>query len=154
MAVADTSHEPLEWLQEAVDGRLSPAQMGELNAHLATCQRCRRELDALQWTRAQAVASRLSVPVPGELEVSLGRVLNEADAQPDSHPLIGVHPVTTPPARAEWFGRRAVYAALAAAVLLGLWILPGVFADTPSRAGRLRLSCLSSWGAGACCAEQ
>ncbi|HXV64685.1 MAG TPA: zf-HC2 domain-containing protein [Vicinamibacteria bacterium] len=68
---------PKDALQDALDGRLVPHERAELDEHLASCSDCRRELEALRWTKAQAASG--SVELPPDLETSLRAAFDEED---------------------------------------------------------------------------
>ena len=54
-------------LQDLLDGRLSDAEAARVQAHVATCSRCREELDVLRRGRDRAQAARSSADVPTEV---------------------------------------------------------------------------------------
>lgn len=86
----DTGPHPANELQLLLDGRLPPDQRTAVEGHLARCQRCRRELDALRRVKAAlrddlpdrpvpsdvggrvaaALATETRVPVPGRLRAA------------------------------------------------------------------------------------
>jgi anti-sigma factor RsiW len=66
-------------IQEAVDGRLPAAARLELEAHLATCDECRRKWEIPAWAKAQA-ASAPHPNVPEDLSARVVRALDEEDA--------------------------------------------------------------------------
>lgn len=70
----------IDALHDAVSGRLSPAGRVTLDAHLAECPTCRRELAAMSWLAAQSAAAADAVAVPADLEASLRRALDTEDA--------------------------------------------------------------------------
>jgi anti-sigma factor RsiW len=107
-----------EELQDLLDGRLAEPQRAEIEAHVAACERCRRELDALRWVKTQMPRELRDAEAPAELA---SRVRAALDAAP---------PAAKAPAVAGYWGsprirRHALIAgALAAAALLVVF-LPG-----------------------------
>ena len=65
---------PVDLLQDAVSDRLDAGGRAALDAHLAGCEACRRELAALRWTRAQMMAGESDVALPPELPA--GRIVS------------------------------------------------------------------------------
>lgn len=56
-----------EELQDLLDGRLAEPHRSEIEAHLAGCARCRRELDALRWVKGEMRQHVTAVEAPAEL---------------------------------------------------------------------------------------
>lgn len=56
-----------EELQDLLDGRLSEPQRAEVEAHVAGCARCQRELDALRWVKSAVPLNVGVVELPAEL---------------------------------------------------------------------------------------
>ncbi|MGH9389938.1 MAG: anti-sigma factor family protein, partial [Vicinamibacteria bacterium] len=106
----DAQH-PTDALQDALDHRLDPAKLAELEAHVATCAACRRELDALRWTKAQAGAAR-SLELPPGFEVRLRGALDEEDR-------VRGEAASEPRGR---FRRLAPWLAAAAALAAAIWM--------------------------------
>lgn len=79
----DEAQHPKDALQDALDRRLAPEELAEIEAHLASCLICHRELEALRWTKAQ-VASAKILEAPAKLENRLRRALDEEDARSES----------------------------------------------------------------------
>ncbi len=77
--MTETPGHPTDALQDALDGRLDAAAAAAIEVHLSTCARCRRELDAMRWTKAQLLAAHSAVPA--ELDAHLRRALDDEDAQ-------------------------------------------------------------------------
>ena len=77
--MGDDQKHPTEALQDAIDGRLSPDERAALEQHLATCAACRRELEALRWTKARLGESARSVEVPDDLDARVRGVLDGED---------------------------------------------------------------------------
>ncbi len=76
--MGDEAQHPTDSLQDALDHRLDPASRAALDAHLSTCEKCRLELAALQWTKEQARSARHSEEPVG-LEARLRAVLDEEE---------------------------------------------------------------------------
>lgn len=108
--MGDEAQHPTDALQDALDHRLAPRELAELEAHVGSCPRCRRELDALRWTKAQAASAR-SLEAPAELETRLRRALDEEDGA-------GARSRSRPRFR-RWVPWLAAAAALVAAVWMG-----------------------------------
>ncbi len=70
---------PRNDLQRLLDGRLDDARRAALAEHLATCERCRNELDSLRWLGVQLATQRAPLPAP-ELERRVLAALDAADA--------------------------------------------------------------------------
>ncbi len=85
-------------LQDALDGRLDPAGRAALDAHLTTCESCRRQSQALRWTRLRLAGASAGVDVPPALDGDLRRLLETATAPPASTP-------PPPPAPKSWWSR-------------------------------------------------
>jgi anti-sigma factor RsiW len=105
--IDDRGH-PKEALQDALDRRLDPREQAELEAHVASCPDCRRELEALRWTKARVRSAR-SLPLPGDLEALLRAALDEEDRPPGS-------------ASRGRPGRIVLWIAAAAALVAGIWL--------------------------------
>lgn len=108
-----------EELDALLDGRLDAETSAEIEAHLAACEHCRREFDALRLAKHFA-ATRLTAPeTPADLRDSILRAL-QAET-PVAAPAV----VIVPP-RSVWRHRRLALACaallLAAAVIGGLII--------------------------------
>ena len=118
---------PHEALHEAADGRLDAAALATVEAHLATCEPCRVELEAIRWTRAQLAAARTDSPAPAGFE----SWLQGAMASPPPASLGTPDPVFARPGLASRW-RWAVAAGVAAVLLFALWALPrGPAGDVP-----------------------
>src|SRR5213594_176829 len=60
-----TAHHPLgEEIQDFADGRLTPARREDLEAHLATCPQCGRELGKLRWVKEGTARLPIHEPPP------------------------------------------------------------------------------------------
>lgn len=123
---------PHEALHEAADGRLDAAARAALDRHLAECEACRAELEAIRWTKAQVAAARNEAPRAAELDAALRHVLaNERGLAPEP----GTSTVVSESARARGGVWRWAVAAtgLAAAILLAVWALPRLLStDVPT----------------------
>jgi anti-sigma factor RsiW len=113
--MADPANHPSELLQDAIDGRLDPSQRAALEAHLATCDRCRREMTALRWTKTQLAATVPGVDPSVDFAGQLRRTLDEEDRQSSG---------TTGqlPTRSARRSSVAYWLAAAAAVIALVWI--------------------------------
>jgi anti-sigma factor RsiW len=66
-------------IQDLLDNRLDAAARAEVERHLETCDECRREFEALQWTR-QIVATRFApAEAPAELREKISRALRSGE---------------------------------------------------------------------------
>lgn len=84
--MSDASRHPTDLLQEVVAGRLAGDQRALVDAHLAICAQCRRELDALRWAKTQLVKAADETTIPDDLQVRLRRALDEEDARAGRQP--------------------------------------------------------------------
>lgn len=91
-----------EELQDLLDGRLDESRRMEVEAHVANCTRCRRELDALRWVKSEVSKQAVVVEPPAELRSRIHAAL------------------ATPPRASRWntMPRRAWIASVIAAVAL------------------------------------
>lgn len=105
--VGDREH-PKDALQDALDGRLDPREQAKLDSHLASCRDCRRELEALRWTKAHARSAH-SLLTPFDLEARLRAALDEEDRAPGS-------------ASRDRAGRIAPWIAAAAMLVAAVWL--------------------------------
>lgn len=105
-----TSHYDDE-LQELLDGRLGDELRGRVEAHVATCERCRQELEALQWIKQDVAKRAPKEDVPGELRDGIARMLDREEGSTRAA-------ATSPTARWIW---RAGAAAMVAAVAAAAW---------------------------------
>ncbi|MEQ1854078.1 MAG: zf-HC2 domain-containing protein [Chthoniobacteraceae bacterium] len=110
-------------LQNLLDGRLDAAMSGEVERHLETCEACRREYEALRWTKQVASKRLAAAPAPADLRASILQSLRaEATASESETPKI----VTLPPQDAKpWLRPLLAIAAvvLALAIVGGVWFL-------------------------------
>jgi anti-sigma factor RsiW len=115
--MADLTQHPTDALQDALDGRLAPEARAAFDAHVASCERCRRELEALRWTKAHvAAAADRMLDMPVDLDSRLREALDAEDR--------GSAVAVRPPSR--WLSRRAPLwiagtAAAAAVIVAFVW---------------------------------
>jgi anti-sigma factor RsiW len=128
---------PAMALQELLDGRLDEGRRAEVEAHVAGCERCRRELEVLRWARRTLQDTATAEAAPETLEDEVRAGLDRED---------GVAGAPTPRLRPTWLRRLAVAAVIAAVALAltFLWPTPDVPARlagdfTAYQAGRLTL---------------
>lgn len=70
-----------EEIQLWLDGRLDAPICDEVERHLETCAECRREMDALNWTKQTAAKPTNAIAAPAELRANIVRALR-AEAAP------------------------------------------------------------------------
>jgi anti-sigma factor RsiW len=82
--MSDEMRHPFEDIQALADGRLDAAQEAVVRAHLATCARCRDELERLQWVKA--TMRRMGGPhaVPADVVQGVQAALDRADTDRSS----------------------------------------------------------------------
>lgn len=68
---------PREALQDLLDGRIAPEGLRQVETHLAACEACRRELEALRATREALGRGLPDAPVP---PLDLGALLDREDS--------------------------------------------------------------------------
>ncbi len=105
---------PRDGIQDLLDGRLDPAGRAEIEAHLASCERCRAEERVLRAVQQAARSRLLPLALPAGFEDGLSAALDGEDgrtARP--YPTTSHRPV-----------RRAVLVAAAIVLLgvIGIWI--------------------------------
>jgi anti-sigma factor RsiW len=121
MTAAD--RHPDELLDGWIDGRLDGDERREVEAHLAGCERCRRQAEALRAAVAAVRAGLPDSPPPADLAARVTAALDAEDARGE-----GPAPVVHPRARERTGGRRwrwsvaAAIAAAAALVVVALWL--------------------------------
>jgi anti-sigma factor RsiW len=113
---------PTVALQELLDERLAGSQRAEVESHVAECDRCRRELEVLRWTRQTLRDAATAEPLPATLEHELQGALDREDAGAGR---------PAPPARPAWLRPLAVAAVLAVVAVALTFLRPT--ADVPSR---------------------
>jgi len=108
-----------EELQDLLDGRLAGPRHAEVSAHLAVCERCRRELAALESAKQAASAHVAEFMLPAELRARVLAVLDAEDLNARPAPTLVVQPVARPATwrRRAWVAGAAT-SALAAALLV------------------------------------
>jgi len=114
---------PIEALHAAVNGRLGPQDQAALDAHLAVCAECRRELQAMTALARELEGSLGGDEGPVDLEARLSSALDEEDRRQ----LAAARPptATASPGHASavrtWRWAAAAAAIAAAVVLTILW---------------------------------
>jgi anti-sigma factor RsiW len=78
--VTDTPHHPSDELHLLLDQRLPAAARAGVEAHLATCPRCRRELAALRRVKAMVTETAPQHAVPPEVVARISGALAAEDA--------------------------------------------------------------------------
>src|SRR3989454_9859201 len=74
-----TGHHPLgEEIQDFADGRLTPARREDLEAHLAMCRQCGRELERLRWVKEGTARLPMREPPP-DLPARIAQALDSED---------------------------------------------------------------------------
>jgi anti-sigma factor RsiW len=68
-------------IQDLLDHRLGPEARPEVEQHLESCEECRREFEALQWTRQFARRQSAAQSAPAKLEKSILAALDLEDSQ-------------------------------------------------------------------------
>ncbi len=107
--MADEVRHPIGELQDAVDGRLDAVRQAAIDSHVAGCDRCRREIEALRLVKLQLAAIRSASDIPVDLSARLRRALDEDDRR-------------TGAGRSVWPARPALgWLALAAAIVVVVW---------------------------------
>lgn len=66
-------------IQDLLDNRLDAATRAEVEQHIESCTQCRREFEALRWTKSFAAQQFVAKAAPSELRENVLRAL-EADA--------------------------------------------------------------------------
>ena len=106
-----TSHYDDE-LQELLDGRVGDELRTRVEAHVATCERCRQELETLRWIKQDVAKRAPKEDVPDELRDRIDEMLDLEDGGTRAA-------ATSPTARWIW---RAGAAAMVAAVAAAAWL--------------------------------
>lgn len=100
---------PAEELQDLLDDRLAEPRRAAVAAHVESCQRCRRELDALRWVKTSLAERLPAETTPPDLAGRVREALDRSDR-------------SDRPATPRRVSRRAwVGAALAASLALLVW---------------------------------
>lgn len=69
-------------LQDLLSGRLHSTEKAAVENHLQACPECRREYESLSWTK-QVIVNKLPTPeIPSDLQMRIGKVLDQADREP------------------------------------------------------------------------
>jgi anti-sigma factor RsiW len=79
--MSDTRHYGEE-LQDLLDDRLTEPRRSEVAAHVESCARCRRELEALRWVKSQIKTHLVDAEPPAELSPRVRAALVTADKRP------------------------------------------------------------------------
>jgi hypothetical protein len=128
---------PEDQLAAYVDGTLDPDERAVVDAHLATCARCREEVALAR--RASAALAGLRAPVPVPADVGR-RALDEAQGGRRTEPA---------PEHPRWY-RWIGGAAAVAAVILGVAItVPSLVGDDPDRSAEMATADDATGAAGA-----
>lgn len=122
--MAEPPTHPTDALQDAIDGRLDSSQRAALDAHLATCEACRRELAVLQRTKAHLAKTARTVDMPGDLDAYVRRTLDDEDRRRAGHRAEAV------PARRAPRSTLPYWIAAAAALIAVVWVSYRPFAPT------------------------
>lgn len=115
-------------IQALLDERLDAPLRGEVERHLETCEECRREFEALRWTKQLAARQVRPAPAPAELREKILRTLRSG-APPQK--------VTTPPSPPSagspsfWQARLDPLLAWAAVLLTLAALTTGYFLTRP-----------------------
>ncbi len=121
-----------------VDGELSPAALGDVEAHLATCSSCQTELKELR-DMAAGFAGPADVPVPEALWASIEERL---DAELHDPPAVSALHQKTPTARPMWYRRGPVALAAVLALAIGLGMYGLVWTQPSAAAAHVDYSVL------------
>jgi anti-sigma factor RsiW len=117
----DNAH-PTEALQELLDERLAGDGRVAVESHLAGCERCRRELEVLRWTRRTVQGAATADTLPPTLEGQIQAALDSEDAGSSA---------PTPAPRSAWPVPLAAAAAIALLALAWAALRPAT--DVPAR---------------------
>ncbi len=71
-------------IQDLLDNRLDAPARAEVERHLETCDECRREFEALQWTRQVAIKRFAQVETPAELREKISLALRSGEDRPEA----------------------------------------------------------------------
>ena len=69
-------------LQDLLDGALAEPMRSEVSAHVESCARCRRELDALRWVKSELPKHRGAEDLPADLSSRVREALRAEDQRP------------------------------------------------------------------------
>lgn len=70
-----------EELQDLLDGRLGEARRSEVAAHVESCARCQREIEALRWVKAEVPKYVGDAELPAEMPSRVRAGLDAADTR-------------------------------------------------------------------------
>jgi anti-sigma factor RsiW len=105
-----------------IDGELTPARAGLVQAHLAGCERCRSQVAALR--SVDRALGALSPPaLPADLRARLQSRIEPSVAAPVRR---------APPARRRWLAAPLAAAAMAAAVAAVVYLVPVAPDEAPA----------------------
>ena len=71
-------------IQDLLANRLDAQMRAEVEQHLQTCQECRREFEAMRWTRQIAATRVRGASAPSELRENILRAVRTSDRQSDT----------------------------------------------------------------------
>ncbi len=71
-------------IQDLLDNRLDPPMRAEVERHLESCAECRREFEALRWTKLFAAKQFAAKEVPSELRQNILRSLKAEAGGPEA----------------------------------------------------------------------
>src|SRR3954463_13648437 len=76
-------------IQDLLDNRLDAPKRAEVERHIESCTQCRREFEALRWTKSFAAKQFAAKPTPSELREN---ILRAVEAGSGSARTITLHP--------------------------------------------------------------
>ncbi len=76
-----------EEIQAWLDQQLDTATRAEVERHLESCEECRREFEALRWTKQVAARQFKTIVAPAELRENILRALVSGDVPPNMETL-------------------------------------------------------------------
>ena len=71
-------------IQDLLDNRLDPPMRAEVERHLESCAECRREFEALRWTKLFAAKEFAAKEAPSELRQNILRTLKAEAGRPEA----------------------------------------------------------------------
>ena len=133
--MATSPHHYKDELQDWLDQRLDAATCDEVERHLEACAECRREYEAMAWTKQQTTRRLPPVEAPAELR---GKILQSLRAAPPVGVIATAVPAVETVSPAYWRQRlRPLLAAAAvvmvAAVLAAYWLKPAALPAVAAR---------------------
>jgi anti-sigma factor RsiW len=113
---------PRDAIHDLIDGRLDPARQVEVESHLALCDTCRREADAMSSLKHALREGLPEIDLPEGLEDELAAALDGESGQVAARGQFGSTTPASVPRRAVM---RAVLitAAAAAAAVVAIWLM-------------------------------